>query len=199
MAECCYAASRFPNSLSRGTCKIKRADRNYSGFFLLSIRGTFVLVCEIDESALTELPLTFSLKETTQSPNLIIPIRLAGVTRATLIRRKRIFLTNAKNQGTPNSLRQIGQKCGYMCSASQNFTTRFDEFVRPYFDFWTYVNAQITSPHEFFRSYCKTRFDFRARSQRHRKRRSPFVSVKQVESLIVLLPRNRRAALFRWK
>lgn len=112
MAECCYAASRFPNSLSRGTCKIKRvrADRNYNGFFLLSIRGTFVLVCEIDKSALTELPLTFSLKETTQSPNLIIPIRSAGVTRATLIRRKRIFLTNAKNQETPNSLHQIGQK-----------------------------------------------------------------------------------------
>lgn len=83
-------------------------------------------------------------------------------------------------------------------SVSQNSATRFDELVRPYFDSERTLNAQIASPHEFFRSYCETRFDFRTMSQRRGKRRSLRFG-KQVESLIVLLSHNRRAALFRWK
>lgn len=83
-----------------------------------------------------------------------------------------------------------------MCSVSQNSAARSDKLIRPYLGLRNVLNAQIAPPREFFRSYCETRFDFGAMSQRRGKRRSLRFG-KQVESLIVLLSHNRRAALFR--
>jgi len=123
MAECCCAANRFQSEFALAALaklNMCTGQNYYTGFLhVVDTLGTFALVCEIDESALTELLLTFSpRKRYAENPNFIILICSASRVYFALMRTKRLSSRVRETKGTPNSLyhRIENDECTYFVS-----------------------------------------------------------------------------------